>query len=230
VSELISVIQETVSVPSHAGTLEGILTYPESIEPTQAILIVGPHPMLGGDFDNNVVSHLAKRLAQPESLTLRFNYRGVGQSSGEPIVSTDNISQFWSTSRIDAEVGFADDVEAAGDFLFEVFGQVDCVVGYSFGACLASQWAITQQELRYLTMIAPTINQHDYAHLKVLDLPKLIITSSDDFAVPTEPLQDLFCQWKEPKQLIIEQTDNHFFRGYEEWLAEKIIAFQGFGE
>ncbi|VAX42412.1 Hydrolase PA4440, alpha/beta fold family [hydrothermal vent metagenome] len=225
-----TIIQENVSITGSLGTLEGILTYPDNMEPKQAILIVGPHPMLGGDFNNNIIAHLAERLTSPAAVTLRFNYRGVGQSAGKPIVSTDNISQFWATSKIDAEAGFAEDVEVVGTFLADAFGKVDSVIGYSFGACLASQWAMKQTALRYLTMIAPTIDQHDYTHLQSLDLPKLIISSKDDFAVPTEKLRDIYTQWQEPKQLVIEQTDNHFFRGYEEWLAEKIIAFQAGAE
>ncbi len=229
-SEPCGVIQENVSISGSLGTLEGVLTYPDNREPEQAIFIVGPHPMLGGDFNNNIISHLSERLTSPAAVTLRFNYRGVGQSAGTPIVSTDNISQFWATSKIDAEAGFAEDVESAGTFLADAFDKIDSVIGYSFGACLASQWAINQTTLRNLTMIAPTIDQHDYAHLQNLELPKLIISSQDDFAVPTEKLRDIYALWQEPKQLIIEQTDNHFFRGYEEWLAEKIIAFHSGGQ
>ena len=224
--EIASVIQESVTIRGPAGSLEGVLTYPDEAEPEQAILIVGPHPMLGGDFNNNVVAHLAEQLTQPAGVTLRFNFRGVGQSAGEPIISTDNIAQFWATSKIDAEAGFTEDVKAAGEFLYATFGEINCVVGYSFGAYLASQWARQQHELRCLTMIAPTIDQHDYTHLQELELSKLIITSFDDFAVPIEKLQEKFQQWKAPKQLIVEQVDNHFFRGHEVWLAEQIISFQ----
>ena len=100
-----SVVQEHVTFDGAIGQIEAILTYPEQNDPQESIFIVGPHPMLGGDFDNNVIRELSTCLAERNTLTLRFNYRGVGQSDGEPILSTDNIAEFWARSRIDQESG-----------------------------------------------------------------------------------------------------------------------------
>ena len=197
------------------GLLEGILTYPEHAEPLISILIVGPHPMLGGDFDNNVVRELSTRLADHQTaLTLRFNYRGVGRSAGSAILSC-----------IDQESGFAEDTAAAAWFLTSTFGSVNHVVGYSFGAWLGSQWAARTTGVESVALIAPTILHHDYSHCRQLTLPKLVIAGSDDFAVPIEELQQQFEQWSAPRKLVVEDVDSHFFRGHEAWLGETISAF-----
>lgn len=223
--DVASVVKEQVTFDGTAGRIEGALTYPEQADPQQSVLIVGPHPMLGGDYDNNVICELATRFAEHNALTFRFNYRGVGQSDGEPILSTDNIAQFWARSRIDEESGFAEDTAAAGKFLTDTFGEVSHVVGYSFGAWLGSRWAATAAGVTSVSLVAPTISQHDYSHLLRLAIPKLIVASSDDFAVPTDQLRQQFDRWSDPKQLIIENVDNHFFRGHEQWLAKAITMF-----
>ncbi len=223
--DVATVIQEQVTFVGTAGRIEGVLTYPEQAPPMASMLIVGPHPMLGGDYKNNVVRELATRLAEQNYLTLRFNFRGVGNSDGTTILSTDNIAEFWAKSRIDDEHGFAEDTTAAGHFLSETFGEVGHVLGYSFGAWLGSRWAAASRNLNSITLVAPTISQHDYSHAVELSLPKLVIASSDDFAVPTEGLRQQFSSWSDPKQLVIEDVDNHFFRGHEEWLAENVLTF-----
>lgn len=236
--DLATIIEERVSFNGVAGQIEGMLAYPEHDDPQESLLIVGPHPMLGGDYDNNVVRELAVRLAERRYLTLRFNFRGVGQSDDAAVLSTDNIAEFWARSRISDEQGFAEDTVSAADFLMTTFGQVSHVVGYSFGAWLGSRWVsesasrplpaealTTTSDVRSVTLVAPTISQHDYSHMNQIGLPKLVIASSDDFAVPADDLRKQFADWSDPKQLILEDVDNHFFRGHEAWLTDQVSTF-----
>jgi len=238
VPDIATIIEERVSFSGVAGQIEGMLAYPEHDEPQESLLIVGPHPMLGGDFENNVVRELADLFAERRCLTLRFNFRGVGQSDGAAILSTDNIAEFWARSRISDEQGFAEDTASAADFLITTFDQVSHVVGYSFGAWLGSRWAsesvnrrqsdeapTTATDVRSVTLVAPTISQHDYSHMTRLNLPKLVIASSDDFAVPADDLRRQFADWSDPKELILEDVDNHFFRGHEAWLSDQVSTF-----
>ena len=45
-------------------------------------LIAHPHPLQGGTRDNKVVTTLARSAQALGAATIRFNYRGVGASSG----------------------------------------------------------------------------------------------------------------------------------------------------
>jgi len=220
-------VQEALTIPGPLGSLEGILAYSADAvaEPARTILIVGPHPMLGGDFDNNVVRELSQQLVAGNALTLRFNFRGVGNSDGSPVVSTDNIAEFWSRSTVNGEIAWQDDVAACAGFLRSQTGRVDTVVGYSFGAWLAGHWAVAQPDVESLILLAPTISQHDYSHLANSSQRKLIIASRDDFAVPGDELARQFETWSEPKRLSVAAMDNHFFRGYEQSVAGQIQDF-----
>src|SRR5690242_14854981 len=59
--------------------LAGIFSYAARGNPTRAVLVCSPHPNFGGDMQNNVVAALAERFST-DAVTLRFDYRGVGQS------------------------------------------------------------------------------------------------------------------------------------------------------
>lgn len=221
----IGVMEECVRFAGKAGRLAGVLSYPEKESLRGAVLVIGPHPLLGGDAENNVVRAVASGLAAAGHLTLRFDYRGVGESEGPPVTSTDNIDQFLATSRIDAEAGFAEDVSAAAIFLRTLGENIVAAVGYSFGAWLAARWSSTQDDVEDLILVAPTITQHDYSLLKQNRRRKLVLASADDFAVSQNELHQQFAEWAEPKELRAEPMDNHFFRGFEAELVGRIASF-----
>ncbi len=68
-------------IPASHGQLEAILK-----EPTGDIrgvaLVCHPHPLGGGTMHNKVVYRAAAGLIEAGLATVRFNFRGVGESSG----------------------------------------------------------------------------------------------------------------------------------------------------
>jgi uncharacterized protein len=69
------------SIPAPAGVLEGIWHLPD--EAPRAIAVVAhPLPVMGGTMDNKVVTTLARTFAELGFAALRFNFRGVGASTG----------------------------------------------------------------------------------------------------------------------------------------------------
>ena len=73
-------IEECVHFYADNLRLEGVLTYNEDATSSPAILLCAPHPNLGGDMDNNVITSLARVSADMGFASIRFNYRGVGKS------------------------------------------------------------------------------------------------------------------------------------------------------
>jgi len=71
-----------------------------------AVVIAGPHPLLGGNMRNNVVRCLGDGLAEMGFLTLRFDYRGVGRSRGPQGDVTRHLAEFWKTSHAPGEMDF----------------------------------------------------------------------------------------------------------------------------
>src|SRR5689334_8127617 len=81
------------------GHLEAILREPA--DPVRSAVVCHPHPQGGGTMNNNVVYRVAKALAERRTSVLRFNFRGVGRSTGQYA----------------GGVGEVDDARAALDFM-----------------------------------------------------------------------------------------------------------------
>ena len=75
--------QVPVTFPCQDISLEGVWHFPESAGLSPAVVVCHPHPLYGGDMSNNVVLALCQGLVKRNIVALRFNFRGVGASSGE---------------------------------------------------------------------------------------------------------------------------------------------------
>ena len=127
-----SVFVKELLVPFGEGRhLEGQVAYPE-VPGDIAILLTHPHPKFGGRMTNNVVAALFAALPlwfRCHSV-LRFNFRGVGCSSGESTWTG------WSER---------DDVRSMAAHLMELLPQQQgwpppkrlVIIGYSFGSAVA---------------------------------------------------------------------------------------------
>jgi alpha/beta superfamily hydrolase len=70
-----------IAGPNGEGSIEIALHQPST--PPRAIAIVAhPHPLFGGTMDNKVVTTISRAFFDAGVATTRFNFRGVGQSSG----------------------------------------------------------------------------------------------------------------------------------------------------
>jgi uncharacterized protein len=87
------------------------------------VVICHPHPQYGGSMSNNVVSAIDEGFSHAGMTTLKFNFRGVGRSSG----------------RYSDGIGEIEDVLDACSFLRDRIGaeQPFVLAGYSFGAWAA---------------------------------------------------------------------------------------------
>ena len=129
-----------------------------------------PHPLYGGDMNNNVVLALGQRLRSLGLATLRFNFRGVGRSTGR-----------WDDGR-----GEVDDVLAAIEWLGAQGFSAVHLVGYSFGAAMAVgalvRWRPT---VRSLVLVSPPV---DFMELEPTGLPPVptlvLLGERDRYATP----------------------------------------------
>src|SRR5574341_282249 len=90
-------IEECVHFYSDKLKLEGIFTYNEDSQSSPAILLCAPHPNLAGDMDNNVITSIAKVSADKGFASIRFNYRGVGNSECH-VKDIAQRFQYWDVS------------------------------------------------------------------------------------------------------------------------------------
>jgi alpha/beta superfamily hydrolase len=189
--------------------LEGELLWPEGKGPFPVVIVCHPHPLYGGDMDNNVVMAVYFALVKSSIAALRFNFRGIGNSSGS----------------YGEGVGEQDDVKAALDFLStlkEIDSQRIGLAGYSFGGMVAASFAINENRIKQLALISPALNETGWIQLKKYALPKLILIGEADTSVPFRPFQRFF---GDAKQYQIIAGADHFWSGFEEQLSSKITHF-----
>jgi len=195
----------------HCGDiqLEGELHLPEGKGPFSVVVVCHPHPLYGGNMDNNVVTAICSALVRNSMAALRFNFRGVGNSSG---------------SYGDG-VGEQDDVKAALDFLSklpEIDNKRIGLTGYSFSGLVAVSVAIKDNRVKQLALISPALKEKGWVQFKEYNMPKLVMVGDADTRVPFCSFQYLF---GDVKQYQIIADADHFWSGYEDEIGRKIARF-----
>jgi uncharacterized protein len=204
-------MEEEVFIPGPEITLEGRLSV--GTAPGGAV-ITHPHPLFGGNMANNVVLTAVRALAARGMSALRFNFRGVGRSTGV------------YGGGVDEEK----DVAAALDFLkFRTPGPY-YVIGYSFGAAVAGRALIQGLAADAAVCIAPPIAFMDLSFLPKVPGLRLIIVGDQDELCPLASLQALMAARqalpgeKSPEIRVIGGAD-HFFGDGEAELFQVLRDF-----
>ena len=105
-------------------------------------VIAPPHPLYAGSLEVPVVSAVARACQQEGLSTLRFNWRGVGKSTGVPSGAEDIADA---------------DYDAAMAFTQRRFRGPVVGCGYSFGSAAAVRAAMRSHEINHLVLVAPPI-------------------------------------------------------------------------
>lgn len=209
------ILEEGVRIPTDAAELDGVLAYPFAGQPERAALVVGPHPMMGGRIENNVVRAVGRGLAEHGFLTLRFRFSGAGPSA-------ETMDEFWRSGQAPDDPQRVDDARAAFRWLGDVHPAPTVAIGYSFGAALLAHLC-ADPHISHIVMIGATLAQHDYDPIAESPLPKLVITADNDFATPLETTRSWFDRAREPKRMVTIETAEHFYRGQELRLVAEIL-------
>ncbi len=185
--------QSKIILAGPAGPLEGMVHLPDG--EIRAIAVVAhPLPTMGGTMDNKVVTTLAKTFAELGFATLRFNYRGVGESAGE----FDNGS------------GEMEDVLAVVQHAKDAFGHLPLIMaGFSFGGYVAARAAThVHPHPHKLVLVAPAVGR--YA-MPAVAHNALVIHGELDEVIPLSDAMD----WARPHHLpiVVFPEAGHFFHG-----------------
>jgi alpha/beta superfamily hydrolase len=152
-------------IPAPHGKLEAILK-PPPIEPARGVaLVLHPHPLGGGTMHNKVVFRAAAALNDAGFVTLRINFRGVGQSTGTH----------------DEGYGERDDVRAGLDYLSSNYpDQRITLCGFSFGARVGLEVGIDDARVNRLISIGTPIDKYDFNFLEQCRKPILFVHGEHD--------------------------------------------------
>jgi len=209
--------QGNLFIPAAHGRLEAILK-----EPSGARMGVGlvchPHPLGGGTMHNKVVYRAATGLLEVGLATLRFNFRGVGLSTG-----THDLGR-----------GEQDDIRTALDYLTENYaGEEITFAGFSFGSRFGLPVAINDARIPRLISIGTPVDKYgDYDFLQNLQKPILFVHGDRDEFGSVENVKKLVESLPEEAEakLVVFENCGHFFDKHleelkntiKDWTLEKI--------
>jgi hypothetical protein len=204
-------MEEQVSISGPGITLEGRFAAGDG--PGGAI-ITHPHPLFGGDMANIVVLTAARALAARGMSALRFNFRGVGRSTG----------------TYGGGLEEADDVAAALAFLKSRVPGPYYVVGYSFGAAVAGRALLQGLAADGAVFIAPPVAFMDLSFLPRVPGLRLIAVGDRDDLCPLTSLEALMAEsqaapGETPAAIRVIAGADHFFGGGEEDLFRALRDF-----
>ncbi len=188
-------VEERVEFKSNDGLLlEGRL---HMAGPGPGVVITHPHPLYGGNMYNIVVETIQKAYAGKGFATLRFNFRGVGNSMG---------------AHDDGE-GEQQDVAAACAYLKERGVMPLSLTGYSFGAWVNAH-AAAHVAIDEMILVSPPAALMPFKPTAAFNALKLVVTGSSDEFAPPALLKKKVSAWNASAELVVIDGADHFYFGY----------------
>ena len=170
-------------------------------------IITHPHPLYGGDMFNPVVEAIVAAYQKGGFTTLRFNFRGVGKSTGS----------------YDQGISEQADVAGAVDFMKgEGLNDIH-LSGYSFGAWIN---AMTQQgglSVQAMTMVAPPVAFISFEDGIRLPMLSVVVAGNSDRIAPPDLIRPLLGQWNPDAQMDIIDGADHFFFGFLDEVTRRLV-------
>jgi alpha/beta superfamily hydrolase len=174
-----------------------------------AAIITHPHPLYGGNMYNLVVEKIMDAYAQFGFTTLRFNFRGNGQSQG----------------TFDNGPGERRDVCAALSFLKARGYEQIHLAGYSFGAWVNAGISCENAAYEKMIMVSPPTAFIDFGKPVALSRLALVVTGSHDEIAPAESINPYLKTWNPSARFEIIPGADHFYSYHMDRLAEIVVSY-----
>ena len=179
-----------------AGAIECGVDVPEAGEERPGtIIICHPHPLHSGTMHNKVVTIMERSMRELGLRTVRFNFRGAGESEGEH----------------DDGYGETDDLFAVAEWVRRT--RPDDILwlgGFSFGSYVAARAALNL-DIGQLITIAPPVDRYPFESLHHPECPWLVIQGDEDEVVNIEIVRQWAVSLRPPPDLVVMQEADHFF-------------------
>ena len=168
---------------------------------------------------NKVVFRAAAALNDAGLITLRINFRGVGQSTGQH----------------DQGRGEREDVRAGLDYLSANYPDSSITLcGFSFGARVGLEVGIADQRVRYLIGVGTPLNSYNFEFLEACRKPLLLVHGEHDEFGNVERVKEMAARLEKHTQvrLVVIPNAGHFFensldelkRAITDWITEQLTA------
>ncbi len=185
-----------LGLPGPAGNLECIVDRPEPADARPATFVIcHPHPLHGGTMHNKVVTIMERSMRELGLNTVRFNFRGVGESEGQ----------------YDDGYGETDDLFAVTEWIRKTRpGDQLWLGGFSFGSYVALR-AAQNLDLGQLVSIAPAVSRFSFADLHHPGCPWLVIQGDEDEVVSFDDVRAWVETVEPPPDFVVMEHAGHFF-------------------
>lgn len=157
-------------------------------------VIAPPHPLMGGDMDNPVVEALTRGFQLSGWSTLRFNYRGIGDSGGTPSGAMADAVKDYGRVVAWARTHNADWLTFAG---------------YSFGAMAAIETHLSGIDCICVAAVAPPTSALTNEMMEQLNCYYALIYGKHDSFIEPYRVTELSTHVRDGQVSILD-TD-HFF-------------------
>jgi alpha/beta superfamily hydrolase len=186
----------TVLLSGPAGTIECVVELPKPHEARRGIAVVAhPNPPDGGTMHNKVVTMTARALTELGLATVRFNFRGVGQSEGVFDNGRGEVLDLLTVARW-AQAARPDDAL--------------WLAGFSFGSWVALQ-AARQLPVKQMISIAPPVGFRDFTGVLPPACPWLVVQGEQDEVVDAQGVF-AWVEKQQPAPTLVRMPDaGHFF-------------------
>lgn len=181
-----------------AGRIEAVLDAPAAEVPARALLVILCHPLPteGGTMHNKVVTMAARALRECGATTLRFNFRGVGQSEG----------------TFDDGEGELADLRAVAAWAREQHpDKLLWLAGFSFGAWVSLRLANELKAAALISIAPPVGRSWDFSRIELPAAPWLVIQGDADEIVDPQAVYAWVASLPRPPQLVRMPDTSHFF-------------------
>lgn len=203
---------QRIFIEGPAGALEGRYLHSEQ-QNAPIVLCLHPHPVHGGTMNNKSVYMLHQTFFDCGFSSLRFNFRGVGQSEGE----------------FDEGRGELLDAIAALDWLIErnPNPRYIWIAGFSFGSWIALQLIMQRKEIERFYALGTPASMYNFDFLDPCPCSGLFIHGKEDEITALEDVQRLYERLADQGDIhvrlsVIENAD-HFFTDYQDMLKQTLI-------
>jgi len=200
-------------IPAPHGQLEAILKEPLDKSNIRGVaLVLHPHPMHGGTMHNKVVFRAAAALNDAGLVSLRINFRGIGQSTGTH----------------DEGRGEKVDVQTALAYLTEHYpGQDVTLAGFSFGSRVGLEVGFSDARVARLIGLGVPVTLYDVSFIQSCRKPILFVHGDHDEFGNVEDFKTLISKIPDETlvQLVVVKDADHFFAGHLDEMKNAIIEW-----
>lgn len=202
-----------MQIPVSHGQLEATLKEPSEGPIRGAAVMCHPHPIHGGTMHTKAVYRAAQGFNDAGLVTLRFNFRGVGTSTGS----------------FDDGIGEQDDARAALDWLEQQYPHVPLVMGgFSFGSMVGL--TVGSEDDRVVALLGLGLpveleDRYDYAFLGDAGKPTLVVQGENDEFGSGAAIAETLAGLGSHVSLVRVPDTDHFFDGRLEDLREAVGGY-----